>query len=129
MELYRVPPGVDAPIWAKGIASFDPEHHRRAGIPSTQIVRESVKCVSWDELLDQHRVERIDYLQIDAEGYDYEILAMVRHGRIRPQIIKFEHNLGSGIGAKREFETCISQFVELNYKVVVGGQDAIAYSE
>ena len=56
----------------KCIASVHPEHHKRTGAPTEHIVRERVRCLTFDELLAQHQVSRIDCLQIDVEGYDGE---------------------------------------------------------
>jgi hypothetical protein len=50
-----------------------------------------VQCVTFDTLLDRHKVDRIDLLQIDVEGYDYELLKMFDFERIQPKLICYEH--------------------------------------
>jgi FkbM family methyltransferase len=53
----------------------------------------SVETVSLDDLLDRHRApEVIDYLSIDTEGSEYEILAAFDFARRRFRCITCEHN-------------------------------------
>ena len=42
-------------------------------------------------LLDRHHVKKIDLLQIDVEGYDYEPLKLFNIESIKPQLIRYEH--------------------------------------
>jgi FkbM family methyltransferase len=52
-----------------------------------------VTSVSLDDLLDEHSApEQIDYLSIDTEGTEYEILSAFDFARRRIQIITVEHN-------------------------------------
>ena len=95
IDIYRVDPNLTSglPEWAKAIASVDRNHHKKSGIPSDVIRTERVKCITLPELLSTYQVSRIDYLQIDVEGYDGAILEMVDLDRLRPAIIRFEHNV------------------------------------
>jgi FkbM family methyltransferase len=52
---------------------------------------EMVECITFDRLFTRHRVERIDLLQIDVEGYDYELLKLLNFATIRPRLIRYEH--------------------------------------
>ena len=49
-----------------------------------------MKTMTFQSLLDKYRLTHIDLLQIDTEGYDYEILKMVSCTEIHPYIINFE---------------------------------------
>lgn len=49
-----------------------------------------VDTLSLADLLDTHGVKRIDFLQIDCEGYDYEIIKMIDFKTTRPKIINYE---------------------------------------
>ena len=49
------------------------------------------------ELFKQQGITHIDYLQIDTEGYDSEILHMMDYSSLKPQIIRFEHQLGRAL--------------------------------
>ncbi len=87
--LYRVKDSMLAADWERGIASLLPRSD------SERFVAEAVPCITFDTLLDRHHVSRIDLLQIDVEGYDFEILKQVDFRRIQPVMIRYEHiNLG-----------------------------------
>jgi hypothetical protein len=49
-----------------------------------------VPCLTFDALLEKHRVQRVDFLNIDAEQNDFEILSMIDFTRWRPNIICVE---------------------------------------
>ena len=44
---------------------------------SDRFIAETVKSITFDTLLRRHGVSRLDLLQIDAEGYDFEILKRI----------------------------------------------------
>jgi len=54
-----------------------------------------VRTMTLDSLLQKHKVSQIDFLKIDAEGKDVEILLSYSF-KIIPSIIKFEHIHYSG---------------------------------
>lgn len=57
-----------------------------------QIV-EPVNCITLDTLLDRHQIDGLDLLQLDTEGYDYEILKSADFARIKPRFINYERVL------------------------------------
>jgi FkbM family methyltransferase len=79
-----------------------------------------VQTVSLNDLLDEHNApEEIDYLSVDTEGSEYDILSAFNFSKYRVNIITVEHNytaqredlfkLLTGNGYKRIFES-LSQF-------------------
>jgi len=50
-----------------------------------------VEGITFDNLLHKHSVNKIDLLQIDVEGYDYEIIKTINFDHVKPKIINFEH--------------------------------------
>lgn len=54
------------------------------------IQRVEVPCLTFDALLAKHAVQRIDFLNIDAENSDFEILGMIDFTRWRPGILCLE---------------------------------------
>jgi FkbM family methyltransferase len=130
IEMYRVSPAASGlPGWTKGIASLDPKYHKRSGIPSQYIITERVSCISWKELIEQNKVTHIDYLQIDTEGYDSEILEMLDFKKLRPAIIKFEHNVPYGVMSAEQLGLCISRLIEQKYHILTMPCDVIAHSQ
>lgn len=51
------------------------------------VVEADVPCLRFEALLHKHAVERFDFLNVDAEGCDYEILASVDLERYRPRVL------------------------------------------
>jgi len=59
--------------------------------------RITVPCVTLRTLFDRHAIDRVDVLQIDAEGWDYRILRQLDFARYRPKLIRCEWiNLAAG---------------------------------
>lgn len=50
----------------------------------------TVPCHTYDTVMARHGLERIDLLQIDTEGYDYELLKAFDFTRHRPAIVHYE---------------------------------------
>ncbi len=129
MTLYRTDPGKmhGLPEWAKGIASFDKEHHKLSNIPSDVIIPEAVKCMSLGELLERYHVTQLDLLQIDTEGYDTEIILNIDFEAVWPGIICFEHGLPWGIMDKQTFSQVTDHMHSNGYELMIEKFDAIAY--
>lgn len=51
----------------------------------------NVPTLTVDDLILKHNAKRIDVLQVDTEGYDFEILSNINLENIQPKIIVFEH--------------------------------------
>jgi len=86
--LYKVREEHIEADWQRGVASL----LAKPGLETQDMVTtEMVQCVTFDTLLTRHRVKRIDLLQIDVEGYDYELLKLFDFEKIRPQFIRYEH--------------------------------------
>lgn len=86
--LYRVRDDRRNAEWQRGVASFV---RRARFVPEDMFEVEMVPCVTFNDLLNRHHVMRIDLLQIDAEGYDYELLKLFDFGSLRPRLIRYEH--------------------------------------
>lgn len=83
------------PEWCRGLGTFDLNvllTHRWA-IPDLEryVVREKVECISFNHLIEKHRIGKIDLLLVDTEGYDYEVLKQVDFDTLAPEILLYEH--------------------------------------
>lgn len=129
MTLHRVDPQrlADVPDWACGIASFDPLHHQRLGIPADCMTTERVPCRTLPAILREHPLPRIDLLQIDTEGYDSEILFGLDFLEICPSIIRFEHGLHNGSTSQAVFQEVVECLHGAGYEVILVECDAVAF--
>lgn len=121
--LYKVDmsaPGV--PEFADGIASFDPNHHRRSGVPSDAIVTEMVMCTTLGDLLEERQVKKVDFLQIDTEGFDGKILFSIDWSRLHPSAIRFEY--ASLIESERDDLAVLLD--SLGYELIRDNENVIA---
>ena len=86
---------LDLPYWHDQLGSFDKAHITRAlgDQMSPYIVEEDVECLPLQAVFDRNRVNAIDLLHIDTEGFDYKVLSQLDLERYKPAVILFEHHL------------------------------------
>jgi FkbM family methyltransferase len=117
----------ELPTWAGGMASFEREHLLKHDyiIPGiTEKVRElTVECVTFSDVLDELPNERLDLLQIDAEGADGYLLSLFPFERVKPAIIQWEiKNMG-----RAQQEAALDLVCGHGYRVArSGGEDMLA---
>lgn len=129
VELYRLDKNKEylVPHWAKGIASVIPKHHLKSNIPTDFIVKEKVVA---DTFMNIYRnycslYDKIDLVQIDVEGFDWEIIKMIDLKKVNPHIIKYEWvNL-----KKNDLIISCWYLKSKNYKLFIEGNDFIALKE
>jgi FkbM family methyltransferase len=116
------------PKWAGGMASFDRDLILRQNylIPEIEkFIRElRVNCVPFSEIIDaQPGEDRLDLLQIDAEGADGRILSFFPFDRVKPAIVHWEvKNM-----AKLEQEATLDLLCSHGYLISrSGGEDMLA---
>lgn len=82
---------VKLPDWGRGIGSFAKEHLMKFGIEENDLEELNVIGKSFTEIInDFPEFMNIDYLQIDTEGYDAEIIKMIDFHKFQTKLIKFE---------------------------------------
>jgi FkbM family methyltransferase len=59
--------------------------------PEDCIEAEMVKTFTFRSLLNKRNVSRFDFLQVDTEGFDFEVLKMAEIEKYRPSLINYEH--------------------------------------
>jgi hypothetical protein len=55
------------------------------------IEKVAVRCENFEYILDKYEISKLDLLQIDVEGYDFELLKIFPFASVTPRIIHFEH--------------------------------------
>jgi len=118
----------DLPNWFEGCASFDKEvalkfadHYPKA---RENLLTLQVPGLTLKSLLSKHQFQEVDYLQVDVEGFDYEVIKMVDFENGKPAIIRFEKlHLTSD-----DLERCFDLLIENGYKIAIEEQDILAYA-
>lgn len=54
------------------------------------MVKISTKSITFDKICNNHNITNIDYLQIDTEGFDSEIIKMINLSKYKIDTIRFE---------------------------------------
>lgn len=126
-EITRIPEeNVDneCPSWADGISTLKPDIHiigQREELKGFS-VKQPVRTTTFESLARKHSLRQIDILQIDAEGYDKEILDQVWAANFRPSIVKIEVNYLTYVAIK-EVKTRLEAH---NYRCFFERDDLVA---
>jgi len=92
--MYHLERDPALPYWAAGIGSFNKEtvtaHADQITGLKDHLKKETVNCITYNKLLKKHGITDVDILQIDTEGYDYEIIKSIDFDNLRPYVIIFE---------------------------------------
>jgi FkbM family methyltransferase len=111
------------PYWYDQLGSFDRGHIvRHSGKLVPYIVEEELQCVPLRDILDRNAVEAVDLLHVDAEGFDYGVIAQVPFERWKPSLILFEHQHLS----VEERRACRSLLKRQGYRLREFGGDTLA---
>ncbi len=108
-----------------GTSSFFRNHHKE--INDEDIITHKVKCISLSNLVKEQSIEHIDLLQIDTEGYDYEILKSINFNEIKPSIVSFEHGVRMGIMSKEQLFEIQNILMDNGYSVLIDEHDVRAH--
>lgn len=138
LNLYKI--GFSNARWATGLATFDKSVLEKAftsghvaknaakenvAIPSNpdeHIVAEKVPLISAETLLSTYQIDKIDLLQIDTEGFDYEVIKMFDIKKTKPGLIVFE----SSHLPKETLAEAVAYLQENNYETVTSGANTVA---
>jgi FkbM family methyltransferase len=95
----------------------------KPGHSRSEVVAIEVPCWTIQRLLSESASpERIDLLQIDTEGFDFEIIRSIQFERVKPSIIRFEHALLSD----RDRNDSLELLAEHGYRFVLEDRDTMA---
>ena len=81
-----------------------------------------VNCVTFDDILVD--VERVDLLEVDAEGYDLELLQVFDFDRYAPAIVRFEHAHLS----RTDWDEAVALLHRYGYRVLREEYDTTGYA-
>lgn len=113
----------ELPPYFEELASFDKTKIAQIlGERATSLLREKVvKTIPLRNLLRENGITRVDLLQIDTEGYDYEVLKTFPFDLGLPVLVCFEHCHLS----ERDRAAALSLIVSHGYSVERWGKDFV----
>lgn len=111
------------PIWFDALGSLRREvvlaHEQFIPDIRERIVEITVPCLTFGSLCRRHKVETIDVLHTDTEGYDYEILRSVDFEHLRPKLIIYERQHLTEV----ERTACVAHLQSFGYETHAYGLD------
>lgn len=111
----------DLPHWACQLASVNPAHIP-AHLPQLKTEIVTVPCFRLNTICEQLKIGKIEYLCVDTEGHDYEILMDLDLTRIKPRHIIFEAKHMDGVFVKgARYTFLLAHFLKHGYKIVSEG--------
>lgn len=137
-SIYKI--SISNSRWATGLTSFSRavlEEAIRSGYVEKQAIKEgcplpenkeeyiteeSVECICTDSLIKKMKLKKIDWLQIDTEGFDFEIIKMFNIGVTKPSVIVYE-NLHFSDSLQNE---CLNYLKQLDYECHNFGPNTLA---
>ena len=124
--IYRVDPSRlgELPDWTAGIASFIRDHLLKTGVVKNEmIIEEEVACAPLMGVLKNYTMLDADYLQIDTEGFDLEIIKMIDFSKFKPSLIKYENQHLN----EQDKKLAMSILSAAGYHLFNEGRDSIGY--
>jgi FkbM family methyltransferase len=80
-----------------------------------------VPCITFETLMDKHKLNNFDIVKIDAEGHDYKIFKQIDLKKYTPKVIRLEWiNL-----SEQEQNEIIEIFKSNNFIYEISGQDIV----
>ena len=81
-----------------------------------------IQCSSFETLIAENKVEKVDLIHIDTEGYDFEVLKLFPFHSFQPKVVIFEHSHLSA-----EDRTAATEMLEKQgYNIRSYGADTLA---
>lgn len=114
------------PEWTSQLSSFNKDVvvKNLSGHPHLiQLIKcVNIKTLTFSSLIEKYKIQKIDLLHSDTEGFDYQILKTINFSEIHPDIILFE----SIHLSRSDFAKTVRLLKKADYEVFVCGSDSIA---
>lgn len=118
-EIYVIKEtGRPQPAYAQILHSFSKEHlmnqHISWGVDKESDIESiRVKVLSFEDLVFNHGLNKIDLIVIDTEGADFEILDSMEIAKYKPKFLKFEYQNMT----KRQLDQALLKLRRVKYKL------------
>jgi FkbM family methyltransferase len=105
------------PFWASQLSSVNPIHIQRH-IPDLIVDKINVETTTINKIIEDYNITNIEFLHLDTEGHDYQILKNYNFS-IKPKQIMFEHKHMDGVFKTGEkYNELINLLYNYSYKIV-----------
>lgn len=105
------------PWWVDQLSGCNPQHFSDHGY-SVDLDMSYIPTTTVNQICKEFQVKTLDYLTVDTEGHDYDILMAVDFNIIRPTFISFEHLHMDGYKTQAEKYKKLLEYLENNgYKI------------
>jgi FkbM family methyltransferase len=109
--------------WGDSCASVARRHVKKPGDRKRDVCEFRVPCWTIATLLREAQTPpTIDLLQIDVEGWDYEIIRSIDFSSVRPRMIRYEHQVLS----QRQRNECLALLAGHGYRFLLEDADTLA---
>jgi FkbM family methyltransferase len=128
MTLYRFKPDTPGPDYIQGMPSFDKWKLRRVALRhglTSWIEEVRVPSVTFSHLIRRNNVNKISLLQIDTEGFDFEVVKMALDSGVLPSLINYEV-INLTLKDRRESYRLLTS---KGYSLIHGRSDTLAVHE
>lgn len=87
-------------------------YNRSIRMLKNQVVEKfSVPCMSLSDIINKYKITHLDFLNIDTEGFDFQVIMSLNFDLVSPRFIQFEFHLLS----KKTRKKCIKYLSSLGY--------------
>lgn len=117
----------DAPVdrYIHGLATFDEKSVRSLARDlrlESWVEEVRIMGTTFSEMISKHSIEKISLLQIDTEGFDFEVIRMALECGKCPELINYEH---SHLSPQDRLESC-RLLDKYGYSFIHGNSDTLA---
>jgi FkbM family methyltransferase len=123
--LWRFHPDAPVPDKCHGMARFNEDSIRKLANQYNSekyIEKTSIELITFEELLLKHKIKKLDFLQIDTEGYEFKILQMVMKTNFKPRLINYEFQ---NLSLQDRLDSC-TLLSQNGYKFIHDAYDTLA---
>ena len=104
------------------VASFNREHLIKRNVPPHDNQELPMPCLTISSLLAKYAANSPDLIQIDTEGFDFEIIKTIDFQTVRPFVLRYEHeHLSRG-----DHSASLEMLAEQGYQFFVEKKDVTA---
>lgn len=123
IKLYRIKQNTLQEDWKNCFATVCQDRGDIGKMDLKDLEILTIPGITLSEVIKQNNLNKINLLQIDTEGYDYQIIKSIDFSLIKPEIIHYEHRHLK----KTEIKKCHTLLESFNYKIKQLKFDTIAY--